>query len=75
MISQQNQATPTSKAGPLPDETILGPGNQDDTVASELRRRQEAEITRLTWIVLDGSATPEQRRRLADLVSAQHTER
>ncbi len=75
MISQQNQATPPASAGPVPDETILGPGNQDDTVASEFRRQQEAEITRLTWIVLDGTATQEQRRRLADLVSAQHRER
>ena len=32
----------------------------------------EAEISRLTWAVIDGIATPEDRERLAELVSFQH---
>jgi hypothetical protein len=35
----------------------------------------ESEISRLTWAVLDGRATSEQRLRLAALVSAQHERR
>jgi hypothetical protein len=35
----------------------------------------ESEISRLTWAVLDGSASEEQRGRLADLVGAQHARR
>jgi hypothetical protein len=35
----------------------------------------EREINRLTWLVLDGSATPSDRRRLADLVRSQHAVR
>ena len=35
----------------------------------------ETEISRLTWAVLDGSASDEQRGRLADLVGAQHERR
>ena len=32
----------------------------------------EAEISRLTWAVIDGIATPDDRDRLAELVSLQH---
>jgi hypothetical protein len=32
----------------------------------------EAEISRLTWAVIDGIATPQDRERLAELVSIQH---
>ena len=32
----------------------------------------ESEINRLTWAVLDGSASPTDRNRLADLVRLQH---
>lgn len=32
----------------------------------------EAEISRLTWAVIDGIATPKDRERLAELVSIQH---
>jgi hypothetical protein len=32
----------------------------------------EAEISRLTWAVIDGIATPQDRDRLAELVSYQH---
>ncbi len=32
----------------------------------------EAEISRLTWAVIDGIATPGDRERLAELVSLQH---
>lgn len=35
----------------------------------------EGEINRLTWLVLDGSASPGDRSRLADLVRAQHSHR
>ena len=35
----------------------------------------ETEISDLTWAVLDGRATSEQRKRLADLVSLQHQRR
>jgi hypothetical protein len=35
----------------------------------------EDEISRLTWAVLDGRATSEQRLRLAALVSTQHERR
>jgi hypothetical protein len=45
---------------------------QDGLAASESR---ESEISRLTWAVLDGSASEEQRGRLADLVGAQHENR
>jgi hypothetical protein len=32
----------------------------------------ETEISRLTWAVIDGIATPEDRERLAELVGIQH---
>jgi hypothetical protein len=35
----------------------------------------EQEITRLTWTVLDGSASLTDRQRLAELVNAQHARR
>ena len=35
----------------------------------------EYEINRLTWSVLDGSASPSDRNRLADLVRSQHASR
>jgi hypothetical protein len=35
----------------------------------------ENEINRLTWAVLDGSASPGDRNRLADLVRMQHSHR
>lgn len=35
----------------------------------------ESEISNLTWAVLDGCATSEQRKRLAELVSQQHERR
>ena len=35
----------------------------------------EAEISRLTWAVLDGEANDLERRLLADLVSVQHEQR
>lgn len=35
----------------------------------------EQEITRLTWVVLDGGATLADRQRLAELVNAQHSQR
>ena len=35
----------------------------------------ENEISKLTWAVLDGCATNEQRKRLSELVSTQHKRR
>jgi len=35
----------------------------------------EGEISRLTWAVLDGRASVEERNRLAELVNAQHERR
>jgi hypothetical protein len=45
---------------------------QSDLAATE---SIESEISRLTWAVLDGSASAEQRGRLAALVGAQHERR
>lgn len=45
---------------------------QGDPVSQE---STESEISRLTWAVLDGRATSEERLRLATLVSAQHERR
>jgi hypothetical protein len=45
---------------------------QDELAASE---SMESEISRLTWAVLDGSASEQQRDRLADLVGEQHQRR
>ena len=47
-------------------------GRQGESLAPE---SVESEISRLTWAVLDGSATDEQRRQLATLVNAQHARR
>jgi hypothetical protein len=33
----------------------------------------EAEISRLTWLVVDGHASPEERNQLAELVGLQHS--
>lgn len=35
----------------------------------------ESEISDLTWAVIDGRATPEERKRLSELVSQQHQRR
>jgi hypothetical protein len=35
----------------------------------------EGEIARLTWAMLDGSASPHDRHRLAELVRSQHARR
>ncbi|HEX6962621.1 MAG TPA: hypothetical protein VF175_12185 [Lacipirellula sp.] len=40
-----------------------------------VRETAEQEITRLTWNVLDGSASLSDRQRLAELVKAQHAVR
>jgi hypothetical protein len=51
--------------------------NTREVIASPLdkitpRESVEAEISRLTWAVIDGIATPADRDRLAELVSLQH---
>lgn len=60
-------------------ETVLAGRVQDETSASEnaLVRpsNTEAEISQLTWAVLDGKATLAERQRLAQLVSEQHQRR
>ncbi|HYO26543.1 MAG TPA: hypothetical protein VEQ85_16500 [Lacipirellulaceae bacterium] len=45
------------------------------TVAAGSAEAVEFEINRLTWSVLDGSASPSDRTRLADLVRSQHASR
>jgi hypothetical protein len=52
-----------------PTRTARDPGFLDDAVAIE------AEISQLTWQVLDGQASLEDRQRLAQLVRAQHQRR
>jgi hypothetical protein len=44
-------------------------------VSSLSAESAEGEINRLTWSVLDGSASQADRNRLADLVRAQHASR
>lgn len=44
-------------------------------MASPSAEAIEREINRLTWSVLDGSASPSDRSRLADLVRSQHAVR
>ena len=59
------------RPGPLPSAGELmpaGAGLADGESA-------EQEITRLTWTVLDGSASLTDRQRLAELVKAQHARR
>jgi hypothetical protein len=46
--------------------TVAAPANVEST---------EQEIARLTWSVLDGSASMSDRQRLAQLVNAQHAVR
>lgn len=51
--------------------------NSREVLASPLEKISpqesvEAEISRLTWAVIDGIATPKDRERLAELVSIQH---
>jgi hypothetical protein len=47
----------------------------DETPLPADHRSAEQEITRLTWSVLDGSASLNDRQRLAELVNAQHAVR
>lgn len=47
----------------------------DETVRADHEANHEAEISRLTWAVIDGKATVEERRRLAELVNRQHEQR
>jgi len=56
-------------------ETVFSGRGPEDTVTTPDEPNQEAEISRLTWAVLDGKATSAQRIRLAKLVSAQHDQR
>ena len=56
------------------EDTVLSSPRSDDTVAAAAKKNQDAEISRLTWAVLDGKATIEQRKRLAELVNEQHRE-
>jgi len=56
--------------------TICLPSGQETAASDEKARNdQEAEISRLTWAVIDGKATVEERRRLAELVACQHEQR
>ncbi len=46
-----------------------------ESVRADHEAKHEAEISRLTWAVLDGKATDVERRRLAELVNRQHEQR
>ena len=78
MISNSHgqAAQKTSETG---SETVFNGQGPEDTVAStaekNAKKNQEAEITRLTWAVLDGKASAAERIRLAELVNAQHEQR
>ena len=50
---------------------------EQESAANEeaVRTDHEAEISRLTWAVIDGKATEAERRRLAELVNTQHSQR
>jgi hypothetical protein len=54
-------------------DTLEAPGLLPPS--SRMAESVEHEINRLTWSVLDGSATPGDRNRLAELVRAQHSHR
>lgn len=75
MIARNHGAAAQRQSHSLGDETVLSGPPVDDTVAGDAKPANEAEITRLTWAVLDGKATPAERLRLAELVNAQHEER
>lgn len=71
MICQQRGQEITAES-----ETVLSkPLSDDDTVAASAPKAQEAEISRLTWAVIDGKASNSERLRLAQLVSAQYEQR
>jgi hypothetical protein len=54
-------------------ETLEGTGFSAAAIAGYRPGESvEREINRLTWSVLDGSASPNDRNRLADLVRTQH---
>lgn len=77
MISHQQSTDVPHAAG---EETTLSVPLQSDTAVdgepdAQAVRGQEAEISRLTWAVLDGKATSAERVRLAELVNAQHVRR
>jgi hypothetical protein len=55
--------------GPVAARTSVDSGSHVDLETAE------QEITRLTWSVLDGSASLSDRQRLAELVKAQHAVR
>jgi hypothetical protein len=56
-------------------ETLDGAGLRGPALAGAPSTAEtiEREINRLTWLVLDGSATTGDRCRLADLVRSQHS--
>jgi hypothetical protein len=59
---------PQFRPGPLPART-------EPHLMPAIHETAEQEITRLTWNVLDGSASLTDRQRLAELVKAQHAVR
>ncbi len=58
-------------------DTLEAPGGLPPSAlpAPPTAESLEREINRLTWSVLDGSATPGDRHRLAELVRTQHAHR
>lgn len=64
MISEVNTLESTGLRPAVPIRSVA---------AMQTIENVESEITRLTWAVLDGSATPTDRHQLADLVRSQHS--
>ena len=68
-LDSSSEAVSSESMRQMRTDTAL---SQDVLAVSESR---ESEISRLTWAVLDGSASEQDRERLADLVGAQHEKR
>lgn len=71
MIAPTEFVDLATAATPLPAAVVVAP-----VAAGPLRGAEaEREIARLTWAVLDGSASLADRNRLGELVKAQHAAR
>ena len=67
LASPRSQVFTRRPAAPVAPAAPVTPSLEMETA--------ELEITRLTWSVLDGSATLADRQRLAELVKVQHARR
>lgn len=60
------------------ETSMFSSGNQSLSVTMSTQQdseTKEKEISRLTWAVLDGRASKEDRERLSQLVNSQHQQR